>query len=102
MLKKRIFFVLCILFLALSCLQKEVKNQNRNSTISNENHERIDCNYYWPARNIHVCIKDMPIFECESLFSSGQFLREEHCFCDKNHREKNFIKGQSYIQYDCK
>ncbi len=63
--------------------------------------ELVDCNYYWPMRNRHVCIKDMPISECEDLFYVPGFQRESECYCDVANREKNRIEGSDYVQYDC-
>lgn len=61
----------------------------------------VDCNYYWPARRRHVCIKEMPVKECEELFYMSGFQREKECVCDVSGRKKNRVDGGSYIQYDC-
>ncbi|MFN3603421.1 MAG: hypothetical protein ACK4UJ_01790 [Leptonema sp. (in: bacteria)] len=94
------YFVLFLGF--MNCL-----GQSKKQNLTDENpiqiqEEKIDCNYFWPAKQIHVCIKDMPKKECEDLFSSGQFIMEKECYCDTSKKEKNFIKGQNYIQYDCR
>lgn len=63
--------------------------------------EFVDCNYYWSARRRHVCIKDMPVKECEDLFFMAGFQRERSCVCDDAGRKRNQVKGTGYIQYDC-
>lgn len=95
-------FNVLIIFIVFGCsteIKKESveKKENISSSI-----EKVDCNYFWPARKVHVCIKDMPKQECEDLFSLGQFYKEEECYCDTSGKEKNYIKGQNYIQYDCR
>jgi len=61
----------------------------------------IDCNYYWQVRTRHVCIKDMPRAECEGLFGSSMFQREDTCVCDKPGKQKKQVEGSGYTQYDC-
>jgi hypothetical protein len=46
-----------------------------------KNGDVVDCNYYWGAKSRHVCIKDMPRADCEALFMSSMFAREEACVC---------------------
>lgn len=104
MIKKSIFFVplySIITFFMINCVHEEIRTIDPHSQ-QIQQEEKIDCNYFWPARQVHVCIKEMPVSECENLFSLGQFSKENHCYCDKYNREKTYIKGQNYIQYDCK
>lgn len=61
----------------------------------------VDCNYYWKTRSRHVCIKDMPRTDCEGLFMSTSFTREESCVCDQPGKQKNSVQGTGYTQYDC-
>lgn len=61
----------------------------------------VDCNYFWPNRNRHVCIKDMPKRECEDLFFMVEFQRDRQCVCDEKGRDKNAVRGSGYVQYDC-
>lgn len=61
----------------------------------------VDCNYFWGAKNRHVCIKDMPRSDCEALFMSSMFAREESCVCDQSGKQKNSVQGTGYTQYDC-
>ncbi len=100
---KKILFI--FLSLSISCVSKpkptNQPHENPNK-IYQKVADRIDCNYFWPARQVHVCIKEMPIDECEFLFSSGQFIHEDSCYCDSAQKEKYPIKTTQYIQYDCK
>ncbi|MCS7205494.1 MAG: hypothetical protein NZ853_07340 [Leptospiraceae bacterium] len=79
--------------------QGETKPQ---AIILQEQEERIDCNYFWAARQVHVCIKNIPKSECESLFASGQFIQEKDCYCDAYQKSIRKIETQGYIQYDCR
>ncbi|GIX42546.1 MAG: hypothetical protein KatS3mg129_2279 [Leptospiraceae bacterium] len=97
---KRFYCFLIILILFCKTTKENKENIDKKSFIQST--EKIDCNYFWPARQVHVCIKEMPKEECESLFSLGQFLKEEQCYCDIHQKEKNKIETASYIQYDCK
>jgi len=100
---KKILFI--FLFLSISCASKPKPtspHQEKPIKIHQRAEDRIDCNYFWPARQVHVCIKEMPVDECEFLFASGQFVREDSCYCDSAQREKNPVKTAQYIQYDCK
>lgn len=74
---------------------------NSKPTVRLKSSEYVDCNYYWSARRRHVCIKDMPVKECEDLFFMPGFQREKNCICDDAGRKKNQVKGTGYIQYDC-
>jgi len=100
---KKILFI--FLFLSISCASKPKPtspHQEKPIKIHQRAEDRIDCNYFWPARQVHVCIKEMPVDECEFLFASGRFVREDSCYCDSVQREKNSVKTAQYIQYDCK
>ncbi|MBW7858060.1 MAG: hypothetical protein H3C43_07200 [Leptonema sp. (in: Bacteria)] len=95
--------VLALLFLVVSFSSScsapaETKPQQLATP---KNGEFVDCNYYWSARRRHVCIKDMPVKECEDLFFMPSFQRERNCVCDDAGRKKNQVKGTGYIQYDC-
>ena len=102
---------LCLLLpvMLLSCVAPEPARPNGlaspdpKASVTKEAPEAdlVDCNYYWPARRRHVCIKDMPVTECEDLFFMAGFQREKECVCDATGREKNRIDGGGYIQYDC-
>lgn len=66
-----------------------------------KNGDVVDCNYYWGAKSRHVCIKDMPRADCEALFMSSMFAREESCVCDQPGKQKSSVQGTGYTQYDC-
>jgi len=104
------FFALRLLFpvMLLSCVAPEPARNGPASTVAQApvtkeapGADLVDCNYYWPVRRRHVCIKDMPVTECEDLFFMPGFQRERDCFCDAAGREKNRVDGSGYIQYDC-
>ncbi len=90
--------ITAVVFIAMSLLSY---CSSSSSTTSNKG-DVVDCNYYWPARSRHVCIKDMPRRDCNDLFAGGMFNREEACVCDQGGKEKNQVQGTGYTQYDCK
>lgn len=98
---KNFFLWILLIFNIFYCTSQ---NQRLSPSISDKHQdiEKIDCNYFWPARQVHVCIKEMPKKECEMLFSMGQFIKEEDCYCDIHKKEKNTIKTETYVQYDCR
>lgn len=100
----KVFPLLLGIFIIFSCSTTEIQKEQQEKVEKKitSSVEKVDCNYYWPTRKVHVCIKDMPKQECEDLFSLGQFYKEEECYCDTSGKEKNYIKGQNYIQYDCR
>ncbi len=105
MYKKNTLFIIIVIF-SLYC-SKNIKQNNdiKEKIIHNEiieTKERIDCNYFWPARQIHVCIKNMLKEECEFLFSNYAFIKEIDCYCDTYNKPKNRIETSNYIQYDCR
>lgn len=105
------FFALCLLIpvVLLCCVAPEPAQPNGPGSIVTQvpvtkeapGADSVNCNYYWPLRRRHVCIKDMPVTECEELFSMSGFHRESDCFCDAADRKKNRVDGGRYIQYDC-
>lgn len=72
-----------------------------STTGPKRNADVVDCNYNWPAKSRHVCIKDMPRADCEALFQSTMFIREESCYCDSAGKQRNSVQGTGYTQYDC-
>ncbi len=90
-------WIIIVLLIFLSCISKVQKIEKETKTVK----QKINCNYYWPLRKVHVCIKDIDEEECNLLFASERFLKEDECYCDKHNKEKNIIKGTGYIQYDC-
>ncbi len=93
--KKNILY-LFIFFLTCITDDKKQVQDNLNPNLY------IDCNYYWPAKQVHVCIKNMLKEECEYLFSYNSFIKEEECYCDVHKLSKREVETINYIQYDCK
>lgn len=92
---------LIILILILNCnITRESLNKRNEEALKNP--ERVDCNFYWPTRKIHVCIQNMLREDCEFLFSQDQFIKEADCYCLKYGKTKNMVHTLGYIQYDCK
>ncbi len=103
MYKKSISLAISVFILGCVSKPKQTYSSNNvNENINNINIERIDCNYYWPARQVHVCIKNMLKEECEFLFSNYNFIKEIDCYCEVHQKPKNIVETSSYIQYDCK
>ncbi len=90
--------ILYLFIFFLTCITENKKQFQNNLNLNSY----IDCNYYWIAKQVHVCIKNMLKEECEYLFSSNSFIKEEECYCDVHKLFKREVQVNYYIQYDCK
>lgn len=99
-----IIILIFILYCSINTKQNNLNNKEEKiiHNETNKSIERIDCNYFWTVRQVHVCIKNMLKEECDFLFSNRAFIKETDCYCDVHNKPKNMIETSNYIQYDCK
>lgn len=82
-------------------LKFESSSQENTTTSARAIEEVMDCNYYMASSRRYVCIREMPVVECQMLFSMPGLYPEETCVCDQPDREATQVSGTGYVQYDC-
>ena len=90
----------CALF-TLSFCKTEPKPKPEPKPEPPKKENVVDCNYYWKAKKVHVCIKDMAIPECEIIFKTPGFIPDNRCICQDPGKEFTKLNIYGYVQISC-
>ncbi|MCB1309072.1 MAG: hypothetical protein KDK30_12860 [Leptospiraceae bacterium] len=95
-----LFSLICCGLVPFACKTEQAGN-TANIPVARPPADSGPCNYYWVRKRRHFCIERMPVRDCEFLFATGDFIKDDHCVCFDSGREATRVQGSGYVQIDC-